>query len=232
MKGPTTGIQMHDSDDELIERAQHEEPLRVDLSHPIGDVTYLLVHTLSGYALAHMDARDGIMDCLARHSTALKRSKQPTDHIIRMQVNEEIAYQETVCQWILTSDSAPGLPFKATGNPRPDVPAIYQKLHTEDAVRVFAAHHRLNGASLAILRKKISVEPDAPAGTGRVGSWRTFTATLEVESNHQIPARRFWRDRSLVSLLMNRFLAIEEQDRQHKAAREKAEAEAKRKGRR
>lgn len=216
-------------DDELLQRAQNEEPLRVDLERPLGDGTaYVLVRVLSGYALTHLDARDGLINCLARHATALKRSPRPSDHQLRMQCMDELAYQEGICQWIVTSDAAPDLPFDPSEDPRPALPEKFRRLDTVDGVRVFAAFHRLNGASLAILRRKVSIEDGDTSGAGRAGSWRTFTGMLETQSHHQVPARRFWRNRGLVALLASRYLAVQEEERQSDEAKRKAESEAKR----
>lgn len=216
-------------DDALLYRAQIGEPLRIDLTMPVGDVTFVLARVLSGWALTHIDARDSILACLARHATALKRSQRPADLDIRRELMDELAYQRALNQWIATSDSAPRLPFDPLKDPRPDVPPFFHAIHQYDAVRILAAFHRVNGAALAVLRKEASAEElEESKGHSRAGSWLSVTATLEADTQHAVPAEEFWRNRGLVSLLANRIIAAREQSRQMANAKEKAERDAKR----
>ena len=233
--GPSAANAGHEHsqvDDELLERAQNEQPVRVDLHHPVCGVEYVLVHPLSGHALTHLDARDDIMNCAAMHATHLQRSSRLMDRDLRRELMEEIAYQRALCLWIVTSDQAPELPFSARTDPRPTEPELYRHLHTTDSVRIFAGHHRINGQALTILRRWVSVETASEGKVGRAGSWRTFTAVLEADSNHQVPSQRFWHNRALVSLMANRALAAREAERIHAEAKAKADAEATAKTRR
>jgi len=227
---PTLGA-AHAAEEEIVLGALREDALAVTLRHPPPDGPEVLqVHVLSEQALRHLDARDDLLRCLARHARALQGSERPEDHALRLEVVEEISYQQAACAWICTSDEWPRLPFDPIATPRPEPPAALRALHPEDLVRVQAAHHRLNAVALVVTRQLVSL-PDEK-GDEQGGSWRTFFATLEKETNHTIPAATFMRNRSLVSLLASRIIATDAENDAYEKARERAEEEAKHRGRR
>lgn len=226
---PTRGA-AHATEDEIVLGALREDALAVTLRHPPPDGPDVLqVHVLSEQALRHLDARDDLLRCLARHARALQGSERPEDHALRLQVVEELSYHQAVCAWICTSDAWPRLPFDPIATPRPEPPAWASALHPEDLVQIQTGHHRLNAVALAVTRQLVSL-PDEK-GEEQGGSWRTFFATLEKDTHHAVPAATFMRDRSLVSLLASRLIATDAEHEAYEAAKAKAEGEA-RQGRR
>lgn len=220
----TAGPQASPVDEEIVLGALREDPVAVTLvAPPEGGPTQLVVRVLSEHALRHLDARDDLLNCLARHAQALQASHNPEEHALRLQLMEEITYQQQVCAWICTSEAWPRLPFDPRITPRPEVPADYSALHPLDTVRIQAAHHRLNAVALTVTRRMVSIADDGNRG----GSWRTFFSTLEREANGTIPAREFMRDRPLVSLLASRIIAADAERAAYEEAKEKAEREAK-----
>jgi len=217
-------------DDAIVLGALRDDAVCVTLAQPTPDgPQQLMVRPLSEVALRHLDARDDLLRCLARHARQLQASENPEDHALRMRVVGELSYHQAVCVWICTSDAWPRLPFDPLETPRPDPPAALLVLHPEDIVRVQAAHHRINAVALAVTRQLVSL-PDAD-GRESGGSWRTFFALLEKETHHAIPAAHFMRDRSLVSLLASRIIATDAERSTYEEAKEKAEEEARSRGR-
>ncbi len=213
-------------DNEIVLAALRLDPVRVELVDSGQDVPRtLVVRPLSEHALLHLDARDDLLRCLARHAHQLQASLRPDELEIRLQVVEEIAYQQRVCVWICTSEAWPRLPFDPLSDPRPAPPDALDRLHPFDTMRVQAAHHRLNAQALTVARRIVSL-PDDP--TAPSSSWRTFFATLESESNGTIPASDFMRNRALVSLLASRIIAADAEAVAYERAREKAKEEAER----
>lgn len=212
------------ADDEIVLGALREDPVTVELVDAReGTPRALTVHVLSEHALRHLDARDELLQCLAMHALRLQASLNPEDHALRVQLMEEISYQQLLCVWICTSDAWPRLPFDPRVTPRPEIPVHLLALHPLDVVRVQAAHHRLNAIALTVTRRLVSLDEDGQ----KQGSWRTFFATLEHESNGTIRSAEFMRDRPLVSLLAARIIAADAEKKAYDDAKEKAEREAK-----
>lgn len=211
-------------DDEIVLAALREDPLVVELvDSGSAAPRSLVVRPLSEHALVHLDARDDLLRCLATHAHGLQASQRPEDHVVRLQLVDEIAYQQALCVWICTSDVAPRLPFDPRITPRPEVPATLRELHPLDTVRVQAAHHRLNAVALTVARRLVSL-PDDPQQRG--GSWRTFFSTLEQESNGTVPAAQFMRDRALVGLLAARIIAADAEAKAYERAKAAADKES------
>lgn len=222
--GSASGAPVAAVDDEIVLSALREDPIAVELVDSRGaSPPALVVRPLSEQALRHLDARDDLLRCLALHAHALQASAVPEEHVLRLQVMEEITYQQAICVWICTSDAWPRLPFDPRVTMRPEVPEPLRELHPLDTVRVQAAHHRLNAAALSVTRRLVSIADD-PQHAG--GSWRTFFSTLEQESGGAIPAAQFMRDRSLVGLLAARILASDAQAKAYEQAKRAAEAQA------
>lgn len=212
------------ADDALVLAALREEPIAVPLVTPPSEGPALLVvRPLSEHALRHLDARDDLLTCLARHAQALAGSERPDDLALRMQILDEVSYQRAVCVWICTSETAPRLPFEPAVTPRPEVPALYLALHAVDSLRIQAAHHRLHALAIQTLRRVVDLDGEGELASG---TWRTFFSGLARDALWTVSAQQLMRDRALVGLLVARAVSADAEAKAYAAAKAKAAAEA------
>jgi hypothetical protein len=182
----------------------------VKLTTPVNDMREVNVYPKSLNALVELAERDAVIGFFNSGLQSLRAvmSEHPTAERADLltQAAREIAYQTTLCCWIVTHN-APGLPYPE-GTGAPDVPAFFGDLSPLDILYIFSAHEEVNSGRLAALQ---ALWPAKVKAERTERGWGVYLANLASLLNTS--AEQLARNQSLAALFAQSYVHAVEQER-------------------